>query len=559
MKQLVSAAIWLFLAAAPLRAATITIVNADGPGEGFNDPTAVAPVGGNPGTTRGQQRLNVFEHAAGIWGALVASPVEIRVSASFDPLPCSASSATLGQAGPHTFGKDFAGAPSPSTWYPVALANALAGVDLDPGNDDIDAQFNSNFGVGCAFPGSFYLGLDANPPGLNDSDLVTVVLHELGHGLGFLTLVDVDSGSKAGGFNDVFMLNLEDHSLGMSWPLMSNGQRAASSIDTGDLHWTGGAVVAASGGLAAGRHPSGHVQMYAPSPTEPGSSVSHFDVALSPDEVMEPTYTGANHDPGLAVALLGDLGWDVGSGPGTTTTTTTLPALTIDGYACDKATVNVGAGGTKLPKTSLPTALLADGLGSDTCTLKKEERVCPPIAPAQQPAIEQVGYQLRCATPFVKQTIAIQDTFGTASVTLSKRAGLLVPSGMIDLTPLPPPPPQTVPGAPPALTVDHYLCYKAKGRTFKPLLATSVADQFAPGGYPGAVLVKLTRFCTPVNVDGGDPGASTHPGHLACYQMKLLGGKFPKTYVSTNNGGFGAQVLKVTATGEACLPAYRLP
>ena len=47
-------------------AATITIVNNDNPGEGFNDPTPVAPVGGNTGTTLGEQRLIVFETAARI-------------------------------------------------------------------------------------------------------------------------------------------------------------------------------------------------------------------------------------------------------------------------------------------------------------------------------------------------------------------------------------------------------------------------------------------------------------------------------------------------------------
>ena len=47
------------LLAAPSHAG-ITIVNMDGAGEGFNDPTPAAPVGGNPGTTIGQQRLNRF-------------------------------------------------------------------------------------------------------------------------------------------------------------------------------------------------------------------------------------------------------------------------------------------------------------------------------------------------------------------------------------------------------------------------------------------------------------------------------------------------------------------
>ena len=60
----------LLLAAGSVFAgATITIVNKNLPGVGFNDPTPVAPVGGNPGTTLGEQRLLAFQHAAGIWGA----------------------------------------------------------------------------------------------------------------------------------------------------------------------------------------------------------------------------------------------------------------------------------------------------------------------------------------------------------------------------------------------------------------------------------------------------------------------------------------------------------
>ena len=38
-------------------ATTITLVNLDGAGEGFNDPRPVAPVGGNVGTTLGAQMI----------------------------------------------------------------------------------------------------------------------------------------------------------------------------------------------------------------------------------------------------------------------------------------------------------------------------------------------------------------------------------------------------------------------------------------------------------------------------------------------------------------------
>ena len=75
--------------------ATITILNADGPNEGFNDPTPAAPVGGNPGTTVGQQRLIAFQFAADIWGAALDSNVRIVIQANFDPLFCDDVSAFM--------------------------------------------------------------------------------------------------------------------------------------------------------------------------------------------------------------------------------------------------------------------------------------------------------------------------------------------------------------------------------------------------------------------------------------------------------------------------------
>src|SRR4026207_2553872 len=86
-------------AAPPLARATITVLNADGPNEGFNDPTPASPVGGNPGTTIGAQRLIAFQFAANIWGAALDSNVPIVIRANFDPLFCDDVSAVLGSAG----------------------------------------------------------------------------------------------------------------------------------------------------------------------------------------------------------------------------------------------------------------------------------------------------------------------------------------------------------------------------------------------------------------------------------------------------------------------------
>lgn len=235
-------------------AATITIVNNDGAGEGFNDPTPVAPVGGNTGTTLGQQRLNAFQFAANIWGATLDSSVTIVVLANFDPLTCSATSAVLGSAGPRTVWRNFPNAPLSDVWYNAALANKMAGEDLLTATDDPDfhqdirARFNVNLGnAGCLTGSPFYLGLDANHG--TGVDLVAVLLHEFGHGLGFISLVDEetgealeDEGVASPGIYDTF---LYDNTLGKTWPEMTNAERVQSAINTRRLAWNGPIVTAA--------------------------------------------------------------------------------------------------------------------------------------------------------------------------------------------------------------------------------------------------------------------------------------------------------------------------
>jgi hypothetical protein len=290
-------------------AATITVVNLDDPLEGFNDPAPRTPAGGNIGTTLGAQRLIAFQYAADIWGAELMSAVTVRVGANFDPLPCGATSAILGGAGATTAHRDFVGAPFPSTWYPPALANALRGVDLAPGIDDISAVFNSAIGTTCTFPRFWYYGLDMNPPA-DHIDFVTVVLHELAHGLGFQTFVELGTGAGYLGLDDAFMRGLEDHGTGRLYPAMSDAERVAASTNAPFLHWVGASLRAASGVLTGGRL-GDHVEMYAPYPADEGSSLSHFSNTLTPNELMEPFYTGPNHDVGLSLPLMQDLGWSM--------------------------------------------------------------------------------------------------------------------------------------------------------------------------------------------------------------------------------------------------------
>lgn len=229
--------------------AQITIVNTDSGQQGLNDPAPRTPVGGNPGTTLGQQRLNVLNYAAGLWGALLDSPVEIRVQARFSSLTCDATSAVLAQTGPIQISSDFspeAGFPGPefpATWYPIALANRRAGRDLLAGSDDIRATINSQLGQsGCAF--DFYYGFDGQAG--SQIDLVTVLLHEFTHGFGFSTFVDLNlnPGAEQNGQPDIFEHYALDETTGKLWTEMTSAQRAASAVNTGKVVWAGPAVTA---------------------------------------------------------------------------------------------------------------------------------------------------------------------------------------------------------------------------------------------------------------------------------------------------------------------------
>jgi hypothetical protein len=235
----------------------IIIVNADTTGEGFNDQTPAAPIGGNSGTTVGSQRLIAFQYAASIWETVLNSPVDIHIRARFDPLSCTADSGTLGQAGTTSLFSDFANAPRANTWYPAALANKLSGIDLAPASNrsdgaEISAQFNSNLGqTGCLETSGWYLGLDGKHGNL--IDLAAVLLHEFGHGFGFASYVDESNGSLINGKVDIFSANLLDLTTGLTWDQMTARGRKASAINTRKLVWNGsGANAAATTALAFG-------------------------------------------------------------------------------------------------------------------------------------------------------------------------------------------------------------------------------------------------------------------------------------------------------------------
>lgn len=312
--------------------------------QGFDDPTY------------GAGRQASFEAAAQIWADLLVSDVPIEVDAWFvdnssgangpdgtpgtddDPLYCDASTATLGSAGPAYVDFDFPNAPVASTLYPIALANAYVGLDrvtdadVVPGNTSVDIVAHFNGAIDgddtCMGTTSWYYGTDGNPPG-SDLDFFKVVLHELAHGLGFLTFAIANANpptaiEKNAGYDDHFMRHLKDISTNTSWSAMSDSQRATSSMSNGDLVWSGSGTNSLVLDYTDGFN-GVEAKMYAPATYSPGSSVSHFDVTFSPNELMEYQYE-ANATHNATIKLFEDIGWTIyqesGTGSGGTNTDT---------------------------------------------------------------------------------------------------------------------------------------------------------------------------------------------------------------------------------------------
>jgi hypothetical protein len=316
----------LFVSSSAFGAVTVTIKNNDGPGVGFNDSSPRSPVGGNSGTTLGQQRLNALQHAANIWGAVLTSNTPIVIGATWDSLPCENTGGTLASAGSHSGIRNFPGATFSNTWYPLALANTLSGTDRNGTTVEIDAEFNIDLGTpGCLSTRTWYLGLD-NAHGSTGIDLVTVALHEFAHGLGFSSFTNEATGVQPSNSPSIYDRFLLDITTGKLWPQMTDSERQASAINTHNLVWNGSQVTAnVPNVLSSGADSSNRARVHTPNPVDPGSSVSHFDTLLSPNQLMEPNISGTlthsiSAPQDLSLYLMMDIGWNTGPAPSPTPT-----------------------------------------------------------------------------------------------------------------------------------------------------------------------------------------------------------------------------------------------
>jgi hypothetical protein len=276
--------------ATPAAASAVPIVvrYTDGPDEGFNDPTL------------GAERRGALEFATRAWSQRLQGTTPIVVEVAMDPLGGDGARAVLASTAATTVHRNFPGVPLRDTWYGAALATTLSGMDLNGAElSEIEATFNSDVD-NLAVLGSlnWYYGTDAAPG--TDIDFVTVALHELGHGLNFFASVDPGTGAwLLDDLPGIYDLHLQRSVLGPLRRLREPERLVA--ITSGALSWSGPFLSAALGRDAP---------IYAPRPYQSGSSLSHWDSSFS-GGLMAPFYTAPNHDPGLLIPALLDMGWEL--------------------------------------------------------------------------------------------------------------------------------------------------------------------------------------------------------------------------------------------------------
>jgi hypothetical protein len=238
---------------------------------------------------------NDVQAAIDNWSANFVSSTPIAVDASWGR---SATDGILGSARPGNYFSNFPGAPDATLWYPSALANALAGVDLDKNNAEIVIQVNS---------AANWDQRNDHQPTNSEYDLESVFIHEIAHGLGFLSTDSYDTYFKYGILDqptayDAYAQTPDARRLSdLPSPSIELGQAL-----TNTLVWSGSLGIRANNGVKP--------VLYTPARYQDGSSVSHLDESTyssaGANSVMTPNLDAGEvfQGPGpLLLAMMEDL------------------------------------------------------------------------------------------------------------------------------------------------------------------------------------------------------------------------------------------------------------
>ena len=244
-----------------------------------------------------------LEYAVHIWELYMTSAVPITIEACW---VTNMEWYYLGGAGALEYQRDFTGAPTNDQWFAAALANKLAGEDLNPALADGYVGMNGTQ--------SWYLGTDGNPTA-GTYDFATVMLHELAHALGFIGSMYVSGGLGSWGWGtaypfiyDSFAFNGSSQQLTDTDIFANNSAALAAQLTGGDIYFTGANAMAANSGNP--------VKLFAPGAWMSGSSYSHVDDIYNDTENALMTYSvdtqEVTHSPGpILLGMMQDIGWEL--------------------------------------------------------------------------------------------------------------------------------------------------------------------------------------------------------------------------------------------------------
>jgi hypothetical protein len=250
-----------------------------------------------------QVAQDAFQRAVDIWSELLNSNAKINVIALWQELGPN----VLGSAGPGTYYRNFSGASKANTWHPIALAEKMAGQDLNSPDDfDIVARFSSEQ--------NWYYGTTGTPA-VGQFDFTSVVLHELCHGLGFVGSMDVEGTQGSYGLGtsvpvifDTFIQNEKGQNV-VDTVLFKNPSTALrNELISENLFFNAPKAVANNGNKK--------IKLYAPTIFDSGSSVFHLDDRTYPagtvNSLMTPTagIREINYEVGpIVIDVFTAMGW----------------------------------------------------------------------------------------------------------------------------------------------------------------------------------------------------------------------------------------------------------
>lgn len=192
--------------------------------------------------------------------------------------------------------------------YPVLYPQSLARQIATGVPDGTDIHVNAYF-----FDDHWYFGLDGNCPS-NRFDLVSVLCHEILHGMGF----DNRLGATTSGDFILNSLGIYDYFLADSagngvWSTDLYELPEVVAMYTDELYFSGPFTSAILDTIPL---------LYTPNPWENGSSVAHLDLDLyygTPNDMMTPGIAAGDvrHSPGeIGIGMLADMGYNINFAPG---------------------------------------------------------------------------------------------------------------------------------------------------------------------------------------------------------------------------------------------------